>query len=465
MSSPETTPIGAAGPGKSRNAAGAGTADLSVPRLVAYALPAIPLAALTLPLYVLVPTFYTETLGLPLAAVGLALLAIRLFDAVNDPVIGWAADRLRTPFGRRRTVFAASLPVTALAAYMLFHPPADAGTAYLTGWGLLLSIGYTASLIPFTAWGAELAGDYHGRSRLAAFREGLTLVGTLVAIALPFAIGFDRAEGWHGLAVLAALIAIALPVAGLATVLVVPEPREYTRHRIAFRAGLRHVRDNRPFLRLIAAYFVNGFANGIPATLFLYFVSDRLGMPDQRGPLLFLYFLSGVVGVPLALAAARRIGKHRAWGWAMIAACAVFAIAPLLPQGALIAFAVICVLTGLCLGFDLTLPASIQADVIDVDTAASGEQRSGFYFAAWSLVTKLSLAAGVGLVFPLLGAFGFDPQASDRADETALLALAVTYAWLPIALKAIAIALMWHFPLDEEKQRRLRSSIEAQAAS
>lgn len=442
------------------------TGRLSTGRLVAYGLPAAPLAALTLPLYVLVPTYYTETLGLPLASVGLALVAVRVFDAVNDPVIGWLADRFRPQFGRRRTFFAASLPLTALAAFMLFWPPAGVGSGYLVLWGLLLSLGYTGTLIPFTAWGAELESDYNNRSRLASIREGLTLAGTLIAIALPFSIGFDStAGGANGLALLAVVVAVTLPLFGAFTVWTVPEPDEHTRQRLALVSGLRHLARNQPFLRLIAAYFLNGLANGIPATLFLYFVSDRLGMPDARGPFLFVYFLFGIAGAPLASVVARRLGKHRAWGAAMIANCIVFAAAPLLEPGAAIAFGAICVLTGLCLGFDLSLPAAIQADVIDVDTAESGEQRSGIYFAAWSLVTKLSLAAGVGVVFPLLGMFGFDPQSGQQSGPSALLALAVIYAWVPIVLKLGAIAVMWNFPLDETAQRALRQRIETKAAA
>lgn len=433
-------------------------------RLIAYALPAMPLAALTLPLYVLVPTYYTEALGLPLAAVGFALVIVRIFDALNDPLIGWLADRYRPKFGRRRTIFAASLPLTALSALMLFWPPAGAGTGYLIGWGLLLSLGYTASLIPFTAWGAELESDYNERARLTGIREGLTLAGTLIAIALPFTVGFEKADGMNGLALLAIVIAVALPALGAYTVWRVPEPAEHTSQHLALTAGLRHLAANKPFLRLIFAYFLNGLANGIPATLFLYFVSDRLGMPNARGIFLFVYFLFGVAGAPLATLAARRFGKHRAWGLAMIANCVIFAAAPLLPQGAAIAFGAICVLTGLCLGFDLSLPAAIQADVIDVDTAASGEQRSGIYFAAWSLTTKLSLAAGVGIVFPLLGVFGFDPQSDAQSSNGALFALAVIYAWLPILLKLAAIAVMWNFPLDETAQRSLRARIEAKKA-
>jgi GPH family glycoside/pentoside/hexuronide:cation symporter len=437
---------------------------LSTARLLAYALPALPLAALTLPLYIIVPTFYSETMGLTLAAVGTALLVVRLFDAVSDPLIGWAADRVRPRFGRRRTVFALSLPVAALAGVMLFWPPDGVGPAYVIVWGTVLSLGFTGATLSYQAWGAELAGSYRQRSRISGFREGFTIVGTLVAITLPFAIGMERADHVHGLAMLGIAVAAGLLFCGLAAMLIVPEPPEYSVTRVALADGLRHMARNAPFVRLIAAYLVNGLANGIPASLFLYFVSSVLDAPEARGWLLFLYFLSGIAGVPLAVFVAGRVGKHRAWCWAMLANMAFFAGVALLGPGDIMAFAVICVATGICLGFDLALPAAIQADVIDVDTAASGEQRSGLYFAAWGLATKLSLALAVGIVFPLLALFGFDPNGGAANSETALLGLTATYVALPIVLKLAAIAMMWNFPLDEATQSRLRADIESRGA-
>lgn len=434
-----------------------------LPVLLAYALPAIPLAALTLPLYVLVPTYYTEALGLPLAGVGVALLVVRLFDAVTDPVVGWAGDRLSSPFGRRRTLFALAVPLLALSAFMLFAPPVSAGLGWLTGWGLALSLGYTMMLVPYSAWGAELAGDYHGRSRIAGWREGFTLIGTLGAIALPYAIGFDDPAIWNGLALLGVAIALLLPLFAVVAVWRVPEPDNFTRRRLTLRQGFSAIAGNRPFLRLLAAFFLNGLANGIPATLFLYFVSERLAMPEARGLFLFIYFLCGIGGTALALLAAKRTSKHRAWSVAMIIACLAFAPAPLLPEGAWYGFLAICVTTGLLLGFDLALPPAIQADVIDVDTAESGEQRSGVYFALWSLTTKLALALAVGLAFPLLALAGFDPQ--NGASTDGLLALAIAYGWLPILAKLAAIALMWNFPLDEDRQRSLRERITSAAAA
>ncbi|SIQ12136.1 Na+/melibiose symporter [Rhizobium sp. RU20A] len=427
-----------------------------------YALPAAPLAALGLPLYALVPTYYTETIGLSIAAVGWVLLAVRLFDAVTDPLAGYVADRWRPAFGRRRALFALSLPLSALSALMLYWPPADAGLVYLTLWSLALSLSFTLSMVPYSAWGAELSEDYHGRTRLAATREIFTLVGTLVAIVMPFAIGFET-TGFSGLAALGLTVAVSLPVLGALAIRRVPEPEDTTVSPLPLAAAMKEIAANRPFLRLLVAFFLNGLANGIPATLFLYFVSARLGLPDLRGPFLFLYFLCGIAGVPLASFVAGRIGKHRAWSLAMIAACAVFALAPLLPAGAVVGFGAVCVLTGILLGFDLVLPAAIQADVIDADTAASGDQRSGFYFAAWGLATKLSLAAGVGIVFPLLALAGFSTEPGAENSGDALFALAMLYAWLPVALKLVAIALMWNFPLGELEQTDLRSKIGTRA--
>ena len=276
---------------------------------------------------------------------------------------------------------------------------------------------------------------------------------------MPLAIGLTVGTGPHGLQVMGILIAILLPIAGLVAVRFAPEPANRSSRELGICQGLAFMVGNRPFLRLIAAFLLNGFANAIPATLFLYFVSDRLGAPEGRGPLLLGYFTFAVLGVPLAVGAASRFGKHRAWCGAMLTTCPIFALAGFLGPGDIPAFSVICVLTGLLLGFDLALPPSIQADVIDHDTARSGAQRSGLYFAAWSLATKLSLAAAVGLVFPLFALSGFDP-AVGSGSTASLDTLAILYAWLPIPPKLAAIVLMWRFPIDQLAQKELLRRID-----
>ncbi|MDH4440917.1 MAG: MFS transporter, partial [Rhizobium sp.] len=260
-------------------------------RLALYALPALPLAAIALPFYIVVPTFYADNFGISLAAIGVLLLAIRMIDAVTDPIFGWLSDRVRSRFGRRRFFFAISTPLTALSAFMLFWPPVDAGLVYLGLWGVALSIGATWSLLPYTAWGAELATGYQARVRLSGWRESATLIGSLLAITLPFVGGLDTATGFHGLAWLAVFIAIVLPLAAAISVSTVPEPTDLSTRRLSLKEGAAHLRRNGPFLRLASAFLLNSFANAVPASLFIYFVGQRLGAPDFQGPLLFTYFL------------------------------------------------------------------------------------------------------------------------------------------------------------------------------
>lgn len=433
---------------------------LSRSTLFFYALPALPLAAMALPFYVVVPTFYAETMGIPAAGLGLVLLAIRLFDAVSDPLVGTLADRVSVKWGRRRSVFLAFSPAAGLAAFMLFWPPEGAGLAYLAIWGLLLSLFYTGATLPYTAWGAELSGDYRGRTLVSAVREAATLIGTLVAIILPFALTMGKASEVGGLAALAVFLVIALPALALLAVWKVPEPKDLTRQRVSLAKGLRLLAVNRPFLRLILAFLLNGLANAIPATLFFFFVSERLGVAELRGPFLLLYFVCGIVGVPLAVFTASRFGKHRSWCVAMLLACLIFLLAGFLQEGDLVAFALICIATGLLLGFDVTLPPAIQADVIDLDTIQSGEQRTGLYFALWGLATKLSLALATGLVFPLLAWSGFVTTGAEPQPPQALTMLSALYAWLPVLPKSIAIALMWRFPISGAEQQQLRLALE-----
>ena len=252
-------------------------------------------------------------------------------------------------------------------------PRPDAGLVDLLVWGAALSIAWTATQIPYGAWGAELSRSYAGRNRVTAFREAFTVVGTLIALAAPAVLPAFGVEGERAvLASFAVALAVLLPMTVLLLVTAVPEPKVRSRVQLDWKQGVAHMAANAPFRRLLSAFLVNGLANGLPATLFLFFVQSRLASPDAAGPLLVLYFVCGIAGVPLWLWLARRFSKHRAWALGMILACAAFAFAPFLGPGDVIAFGAVVVVTGFALGADVVLPASMQADVIEVDAAISG---------------------------------------------------------------------------------------------
>ena len=426
---------------------------LPLPILAAYATPAFALAVLYLPLFSYVTPFYVSERGVDVAALGAAWIAIRLFDAFSDPVMGWMSDRTPVRLGRRRVWLAAAVPVLMLATWQVFVPPADAGLGHAVFWLFLVTLGWTMAQTPYAAWGAELGPDYDSRTRITAWRESVVLVGTLAATVLYFQGG----EGGDGLRALALCVMVALPLGVALMVSVVPDRLELTPARLNFREGLAALGDNRPFRRLLAAWFFNGASNGMSVTLFLFFVADRLGgegrdfvLGGEAVPVaaasLLTYFLCAIAGVPFWTWMARRMSKHRAWGIAMIWACIIFTWTLTLGEGDTVQFIVISVLTGLAFGADLALPPAIQADVVELDTKRTGAARAGLFFAMWQVVTKAALAFSSGLALIALGAVGF--VAGGENTQTALLTLSILYAGVPIALKIVAVALMWRFPLD-----------------
>ena len=137
---------------------------------------------------------------------------------------------------------------------------------------------------------------------------------------------------------------------------------------------------------------------------------------------------------------------------------------PFLGQGDISTFLTITILSGIGLGADMVLPASMQADVVDADTIESGAQRTGLYFAMWGVATKLSLAGAVGIAFPLLDYMDFDAQGTNN-DTASLLGLALLYSLVPVVLKILSAMLIWNFPIDAESQARIREEIERRSTS
>jgi len=414
-------------------------------RLILYALPALPLALPILPAAVLLPAHYAEQVGLGLAATAFALTLARLVDVVTDPLIGILCDR----WGGRKLWIALGAGLAGVALVRVFDPPAGADGAYLLLWSLLLYLGWTLVQIPYQAWGVDLCTDYHGRARLAGAREAAGVAGLVLAGGL--ALGGLERVAWVAVALGAPLIALAL--------IAVPTPAAPAPVPLD-RQALRALLGNRPFRRLLLAWGCNGVATGVPSVLFPFFAGHVLARPDAVGWLLLAYFLAAILAVPVWLWLARRIDKHRSWCVAMIGACLAFVPVPWLGAGDVVAFAVICLITGAALGADLALPPAMQADIVDYGALRDrGTHRPAVYFALWTMATKAALALSVAVALPLVGAFGFDPR-QDQQPADALLALAVIYAAVPTVAKACAVALLLGHPLTQRRHAIIRRRLD-----
>ncbi len=428
---------------------------------VRYGFMAFPLAFVALPLYVLWPNHFARAWGVPLAALGALLLAVRLADALIDPLLGQMVDAL----GRKKDTYKKSIlrlsgmgcVLLLLGFVALFFPPAalagnQAGLLAWAGLALVLTyLAFSGLTVAHQAWGARLGGTAAQRSRVVGWREGLGLAGVVVASVLPTLAGLPAlatalalalAAGWwlwsHAVvpgggesAVSAAACAVNGSGGGAA-----PMPRA------AWCVPLRQP----VFRRLLAVFVLNGMASAVPATLVLFFVQDRLQAPAALEPLfLGSYFVCAAGGIALWLRAVSRWGLARSWLLGMGLSVAVFAWVLTLGQGDWSAFVLVCMLSGAALGADLVLPAAMLNGLV-ADLGQRGRSE-GVYMGWWSFATKLNLALAAGLALPLLGWLGYAPG---QQDSQAVQALSLAYGLLPCVLKLGAAVLLYRFFIRQD---------------
>jgi Na+/melibiose symporter-like transporter len=398
---------------------------------VGYGALGLPLAFVALPLYVVLPNHYASVFGVPLALLGAVLLGARLLDAVADPLIGRWADALLARSARRAAGAAAMAAVVLAVGFRgLFFPPLQGTPALLTWCAALLAVtylSYSVVTVIHQAWGARLGGDEPQRARIVAWREGLALAGVLVASVLPSVVGLNVTSLVFG-----AALAI-----GIVFLWHAPQPRP-SAGGIATPVALRLPFSNRAFRRLLLVYLVNGIASAVPATLVLFFIRDRLQAVAYEPLFLASYFAAGALSIPLWVRVVGRFGLAGTWLIGMVLAVAVFAWAALLGAGDVAAYTAVCVLSGVALGADLTLPSALLAGVIQ--RAGHDSHAEGAYFGWWNFATKLNLALAAGVALPVLQAFGYAPGGH---GPQALQALTIAYCVLPCVLKLAAGALLY----------------------
>ena len=314
--------------------------------------------------------------------------------------------------------------------------------------------------ISLTAWGAELTDDYHERSRLQGWIQMFGLFGAFTVMAIPAAVEQfgaavtyrSRVEsmGWY--------VAVVLPVTVLLALFTVRERKLKPSPPIGFRRAARAVLENRPMMRLVLADFLLALPAAARASLYVFFVGQVIGRPEFTSLILLLYFATGPIAIPVWVRISKVVGKHRAISYGLVAH-GIFALAYLIPQqGDIVLFTCIHLFSAFVYGGHLFLIRSMVADVTDADTVASGQQRTGLYFSLVTMTTKVGTAIGIGIVYPALEGFGFDPAGDN--SEAALDGLRYLFVFVPLVAEVAVAWILYHYPLDEATQRSLRRQIE-----
>ncbi len=434
-------------------------------QLIVFAGPAVPMAAMGLPISVYLPQFYAEQMGLGLAVVGTVFMVARLWDVITDPMMGVISDKFPSRWGRRRHWIVGSVPIILVSGVMLYMPSAPSSGLYLFGWMFILYIGYTMAQLNHLAWGAELHEDYDQRSRIMGFLQGAAIFGVPVVLLIPVLIeqfgtddvAADRvaAMGWF--------LIVLLPITVAASVWKVPEIKALSvKQELPLRDAIRPLLTNRPLQRVIASDFLSGFSGAALGSMFLFQVIYVLQI-DAPSILLLIYFFAGLGFVPVVVKLSYRLGKHQALIAAALFNALMVPTLFLIPPGNFYVAAAIFTFLGVNVGSVTILYRSILADVADIDELETGHRRTGLFYALMTLTSKTGGAIAVGVVFWTLSLIGFVP--GEENTEAAILGLSIVFVATPMICNFGVAAIMWGFPLNKDMQEDVRRQLAERAAS
>jgi glycoside/pentoside/hexuronide:cation symporter, GPH family len=413
--------------------------------LFKYGFFSFPAAISLLIMQIYIPSYIAQMGVFSLTAIGMVFFAARLIDMVSDLLIGYASDITPTKYGRRRIWILLGTPVFLLVFYQLLAIPSSLGLLF--GTAALWYIAGTCMIVPYYTWGAEIEKGYDTHTKYTGARVIFGLLGSLCALILPALLMPDASLG--DILNFNFILIVGFFSVALGLLLFLPDAGKVSTSSASLHDLFLIFKKKSYFNQLIFSQLFNGIANALPATLFIFFTTYVLKRPDLTGPLLVVYFLSAAISVPLWVKLTNIWRKERCWQLAMITASITFFGVLLVDEQSIILFFIITTITGLMAGADLSIPASMLADIIDHDAKKYGQRRPGIYFAVWGTTSKLTLALAVVIAFSLLGMDVFEPEKQGTLVNTDW--LIILYALLPPIFKIISVVLLAHYKLEPDK--------------
>lgn len=449
-------------------------AKAPLPTVFAFGMPGMPLAGLLLILGVYVPRYYVS-IGVGFAAVGLAVLIVRLGDIFLDPVLGLLMDRTKTPIGRYRPWMILGVPVAMYGLYRLlvWHP--DVSAAQMVIWLLVTYAGYSMLTLSLASWAAVLSTDYNDRARVYGWLQGITVIGSVGLLTLPLYTHGQIVVGKAAsMPMVGWILIIAFPVTVAVAALFTPEKIKPTVERPRFSPKDYWAAITRPsMLRIIVADLVLTLGAGATAPIYVYFFKDAKGFGvAEIGLLLIAYIGAGLIGSPLWGAVARRISKHRA----IQVACVCYAIA----QAILMAIPRVwpghkavddlpTVLgmfgVGLAASAFIPLARAMVADVVDEVRVVTGQDLTSLLYSMVTTTTKIGTAITVSIIFPILNLVGYNGREGVVNTPHAIFGLEMCYLFAPIVLVFIGAASLFGYSLDASSHAKVRAALGDEAAS
>lgn len=421
--------------------------------------------------------FYTDIFGLSAAVAGTMFLVTRIFDAVNDPLMGMIADRTQTKYGKFRPYLLwLAIPFGVLGFFMFMTPDfSDGGKivyAYITY--TLMMIMYTMINVPYAALMGVITPNAEERTVVSSYRFVAAYCGLLVVTGFTeplvefFGGGDDIASkqvGWMWTMGLYGAMAAALFLfAFFSTKERVLPPKN---QEIDFKKDGKDLFGNLPWVLIgLSTVFQLTFLvirGGSFAFYVNYYLGDHsLTLFGQTFELGLNYFLTSgalatLVGAILTSKITNYIDKKNSYG-AFLGLAAILSVAFLFLRPDQIGLIyLVNIIAGFLLGPVAVLQWAMYTDTADYGEWKFGRRATGLIMAASLFALKLGVALGGAITGWVLSGYGFK-SGVDQTTES-LDGILMLVSIIPAIFGLACFVIMFFYPLTNQKMKEIEADL------
>lgn len=406
--------------------------------------------------------FYTDVFGISAVAAGSLFMIARVWDAINDPIMGYIADRTNTRWGKFRPYLIwGAIPLTVLAVLMFSVPDLSSEQkvvyAYVTY--ILYGMAYTFVNIPYGSLSAAMTQDSHDRSTLAAFRTLGALIAASVAIigTKPLVSLFPTEQiGFRNVMIIFSLVALVMYFICFRNTREQVVPVE--EQNLNLKMGLKVILSNPPLMFLCLGTLCAITGGTIAQATWMYYAKYNLGDEGLFPKLMAMNVVAMIVGIILTIVIGKKLGKKTTYILGMVIVVlgnlGIFFISGSnIPM--LFVFAAV---VGVGSIIPNTLVWAMEADTVEYAEWKTGHRGTGVIYAAFSFVRKLAQALGGGLGGIILSYAGYIPNIVQ--SDGALFGIKAMITLIPIACSILAITFIAFYSLGEEKFQQIINDLE-----
>ncbi len=411
-----------------------------------YAVLAIPLAFVGLPIYINVSDFYVRHFEINIAFLAIIILVVRLLDALQEPFLGLLSDYLIKKNISHKKIIYVSASFLALSFFALFNPPNFTNPSLILLWLAVSMLAtysfFNLTVVNFEALAVIIAKNSAQRIEVNSYKEFFGLIGILIAASSPTIIKILLKNEENNYFYLSLIFAFLLFFAIVFFFHKIPIEENKIITKFNIKKIISEIFSNKIFLKFMGIFFINSLAVSLPASVITFYVNDVLKCPEKLGIFLTIYFLSAAIFMIFWKKIAQKIGKINSWSISILGSILTFIFAYFVDSSNSDLFYLICFLSGVFLGADLMMPPAIIAEIIH-----QKHDKISSYLSFWNMINKAGLMCASFLSLMTLWLVSFDAK---NVNQESLMAIPIIYAIIPCALKMLVVLLLYKLKTSQK---------------